>query len=116
MNWFKQSALENEIKRYQELSKKIKEGTETEEEADKFDELEEIIEDKIFDFVKIEAESLINVISEELHKIIPARKSDVNVILDIVLDKIEEGESLEQAIESTDVIGQLKDQAKEILF
>jgi len=119
--WVKKRAdFAADIKRYQELCQKARTQDLTETELDEIDELEESVKDQVGDKVleksKSVAESVISSIEEELHKIIPKRKEQIDIVIDEVMSEIEDGKTFEKAIESVDIYDTLKDQAKKILF
>jgi len=126
MNWFKIANLtDQQLKRFKELNDK-KSDQLTDVELDELDDLETDIDSELeLEALRIGedvAERLIDLIEEDLHKIIPKNKKDAIIIAikDEIKDRLKEGKTLKQAIEETNdadfIWESLKDVAKGVLF
>jgi hypothetical protein len=128
MKWFKIANLsEKQLERFKELSDREKKSDlSSDAERDELDDLETEISSEI----ELEAlrigeevgERLIDLIEDDLHKIIPKNKDDAVIIAikDEIMDKIREGKDLKQAIEETKdadfIWDAFKDSARNIIF
>ena len=124
MKWERKADINENIRKYWELNKKVMDDSATDEEYDLHDELEYLIKSELaesaLEITKSAAKSVVDMVESELHKAEPKDSNDPDVketVSDLFFE-IQQGNILDDAKKNVEesVADRMKGTVKSILF